>query len=266
MESAELLDLYDREQRREVMFFGFRRETTPHVVRQVSQLGDRSSIAYSHLSGDDVEAVVEREIEYFSDIGHDFEWKVFGHDTPVDLGTRLINRGFEPEEEEALLVLDMAATPIVQKAIPGIDMRRLSTPDALADVRVVEEAVWGEDFSRLIDELSLTLLQAPATLSVYVVYADNQPVSSAWIRFHQGSQFASLWGGSTLPAYRGRGLYRALIETRAAEALARNVRFLTVDASPMSRPILERNGFGLIGFSRPYVWRKERDREASRDM
>jgi hypothetical protein len=31
-------------------------------------------------------------------------------------------------------------------------------------------------------------------------------VCAAWVRFHAGTGFATLWGGPTLPAWRGRGL------------------------------------------------------------
>ena len=84
-------------------------------------------------------------------------------------------------------------------------------------------------------------------LSVYVAYLEGHPVACAWTVFHPGSQFASLWGGSTLAGYRGRGCYTALLASRAQEAQARGVRFLTVDASPMSRPILEKYHFQFLG-------------------
>ena len=80
-------------------------------------------------------------------------------------------------------------------------------------------------------------------MSVYVAYVAGQPASAARIEFHPARQFAELYGGSTVPDQRGRGLYTALVAVRAQEALTRGVRFLTVDASPMSRPILERLGF-----------------------
>ena len=50
-------------------------------------------------------------------------------------------------------------------------------------------------------------------------------------------------GGGTRPDYQGRGVYRALVAARAAEARRRGHRFLTVDARETSRPILERIGF-----------------------
>jgi hypothetical protein len=33
------------------------------------------------------------------------------------------------------------------------------------------------------------------------------------------------------------------------------VRFLTVDASPMSRPILEKLGFRCLTYTTPFVWK-----------
>ena len=68
------------------------------------------------------------------------------------------------------------------------------------------------------------------------------------------TQFAGLWGGATRPAWRGRGIYRALVARRAQFAAARDVRFLQVDASDDSRPILERLGFVAITTTTPYVW------------
>jgi predicted GNAT family acetyltransferase len=58
-----------------------------------------------------------------------------------------------------------------------------------------------------------------------------------------------LWGGATVPAYRKRGLYTALVSARAQEAKARGIRCLTIDASPASRAILEKFGFQLMAYA-----------------
>jgi GNAT superfamily N-acetyltransferase len=63
-----------------------------------------------------------------------------------------------------------------------------------------------------------------------------------------------MWGGGTLPAWRGRGIYRALVAYRAGLAAARGYRYLQVDASPDSRPILERLGFVRLARTTPYIW------------
>nr|PZN49668.1 MAG: hypothetical protein DIU68_19685 [Chloroflexota bacterium] len=115
--------------------------------------------------------------------------------------------------------------------------------------------VWNEDYSDLIARLATDLRDYPDMLSVYAVYVDGRPVSSAWIYVLPGSRFGSMWGGSTLPAYRGRGIYTALVAARVQEARRRGLRFLTIDAGPMSRPIVEKLGFRFITWTFPCKWR-----------
>jgi GNAT superfamily N-acetyltransferase len=87
-----------------------------------------------------------------------------------------------------------------------------------------------------------------------VAMAGDEPVCSARAEFLPGTDFASLWGGGTLPGWRGRGIYRALVAYRAQLAVARGYRYLQVDAMPASRPILERLGFTCLAHTTPYVW------------
>ncbi|QYC42645.1 hypothetical protein Nocox_25210 [Nonomuraea coxensis DSM 45129] len=55
------------------------------------------------------------------------------------------------------------------------------------------------------------------------------------------------------PEWRGRGVYRALVAYRARDALARGYRYLQVDASAESRPILARLGFAALATTTPYT-------------
>ena len=57
-----------------------------------------------------------------------------------------------------------------------------------------------------------------------------------------------------LPAWRGRGIYRALVARRAQLAAERGRRYIEVDASDDSRPILERLGFVPVTTTTPYIW------------
>jgi hypothetical protein len=52
----------------------------------------------------------------------------------------------------------------------------------------------------------------------------------------------------------GRGIYRALIAARAQRAAARSVKYLQLDASDDSAPILRRLGFRAVTTSTTYVW------------
>jgi GNAT superfamily N-acetyltransferase len=94
----------------------------------------------------------------------------------------------------------------------------------------------------------------PEALRVFVAEADGLVVSAGWMRFQRGTSFATLWGGGTLPAWRSRGIYRALVAHRAQLAVERGFELLQVDASDESRPILERLGFTAVTTTTPYIW------------
>ena len=253
---ADLLALFDREQRREIVFPNVRREVTPHVIRHVPLEGMAGGcfIAYSCLDETNADVAIEEQIAYFEGLGLYFEWKHYDHDTPADLLQRLAARGFEIEEAEAVCVLDLADAPAFYWQPVTHDIRRITDPARLADVVAVHDAVWPENAGPLAQLLAQEMAHDAEAIHVYAAYADDKPVCAAWIRFHAGTSFASLWGGSTLPAYRKRGIYSAMLATRAQEARRRGFRFLTIDASPMSRPIVEKHGFQLLTFSHQCKW------------
>ena len=75
-------------------------------------------------------------------------------------------------------------------------------------------------------------------MAAVVAMAGDVPVCAGRVEFHRGTQFASLWGGGTAAAWRGRGVYRAVVAYRARLAAERGYRYLQVDALPDSEPIL----------------------------
>jgi len=258
MDTTEILALYDEEQRRRIEYTSLRREETLHVVRHVDLLGTTLGgvVIYSRLDENNADEVIREQRDYFQKLGQNLEWKHYEHDTPPDLKSRLTSQGFETDEAEAIVALDLEDIPQQLLQPQPLDVRRITDPAQLSDVMLVQDEVW--EAANTVGQraqLEYEMLHAPETISLYVAYAEGRPVSSAWIRFHETSQFASLWGGSTLPDYRQRGIYTAMLAARAQEAMERGVRFLTVDAGPMSRPILEKLGFRVLTISTPCKYR-----------
>lgn len=258
MDKSQIIALYDQDQRKDVEYPDARREVTPNVVRHIntSDIGE-GMILYSRLNEANVEESIREQVIYFESIGQDFEWKVYDYDRPSDLKERLESYGFIVEDAEALVVLDLQDAPEVLWQPVQHNVQRISEPEKVSDVMSIEQQVWNEDFSGLGHRLEEALSNTPEQMSVYVVYIDAQPVSAAWIYFPKQSQFASLWGGATLSDFRKQGLYTALLAVRAQEAKARGVGYLTVDASPMSRPILEKFGFEMIAWTYPCKWKRK---------
>lgn len=255
MNKSQLIALYNQDQRINITYPDLRREVTPTVVRHIDTSGTREgSVIYSQLDSANADETIRGQIRYFESLGQDFEWKLYDYDQPADLQERLIAQGFTREEAEAILVLDLNNAPEGLWQPVHHVVQRITDPEQLADVQTIEEQVWEEDAAWIVDYLGETLRKSPDQMSVYVAYVNGEPASAAWIYYPKQSQFASLWGGATVSRFRKQGLYRALLAIRAQEAKARQVRFLTVDASPMSQPILEQFGFALIAYSYPCKW------------
>ena len=252
MDTRSVLELYDRHERQEASPAGYRREEAECVVRLIDEVGDNNFIAYSKLDGpEEADKAIGREIAYFKGIKRPIEWKYYSHDGPEDLKDRLEAAGFKIGDDEAIMALDLAMAPEWPAPAPGFEIRRLADPGELGDVAAVHSAVWDEDFSPHIPPMASLMRDHADSLSVYVAYIADKPVCAAWIDFPEHSPFASLWGGSTLMDYRKRGIYSAMLAIRAREAQARGYRYLTIDAGPMSRPIVKRQGFELLAMSNP---------------
>lgn len=256
MNAAELLALYDREERRDAQFVNSVREVTPHTVRfrPLPGMPGGGYVLYSDLDEANADAVIEAEIARFQQLGLRCEWKLYDHDRPADLKARLIRHGFVLEEPEALMILDLAEAPEALTRPVTHDVRRITDPALIPEIMTVQESVWSERDIAFVEEAVQELRLGGKYTSYYAAYADGRPVCSARVCFGQGGTFASLWGGATLPEYRGRGFYTALVAVRAQEAIRRGYRFLTIDASPMSRPIVERHGFRLLDYTTPCKW------------
>jgi GNAT superfamily N-acetyltransferase len=160
------------------------------------------------------------------------EWKYYAHDGP-ELRERLVAAGLEPDDEETVVVAEAASIPP-----PPDDVELRIVTDEFVDLAA---SVFGDRF------------ELPERAVAVVAMVDGQPVSGGRVDFEEGVEFAGLFGGITLPEYRGRGLYRATVAKRAELARERGYRWLYSDALPTSRPILERVGFVPITTTTPFT-------------
>lgn len=245
MDRQTILDQFDHDMRVAIEYPDMRKDVLPGLVRFVRQGPGISFITHTALPPDALDAAVKQQLSYFNAIEQIFSWKVYAHDDAAALAERLITHGFIADDPEPVMALDLSNTPPALRAPVTADVRKLSAPAQIDDVVAIEAQVWGGDFGwlrrRMADHMAL-----PGYLSVYVAYADGQPACAGWTYFHLNSRFAGLYGGSTLPQHRRRGLYTALLAARAQEAAARGYCFLLIEPTDMSRPIVSRHGFELL--------------------
>jgi GNAT superfamily N-acetyltransferase len=225
------------------------------VVRTL-RFGKRGFVEYrdlAHLDGEELDMLIARQVHVFATRGEPFEWKLHGHDRPADLPERLRAAGLVPEDTETVVIGPVEVIASEASLPEGVVIREVREPGDFPRLVQLDESMSHEDHS-WIDALAEERAADPQGLSIFVAEAGGRTVCDGWVRFPSGTEFATFWGGFTLPAWRRRGIYRALVAHRAKFAMAHGRRYIEVDASNGSRPILERLGFIPVTTTTPYVW------------
>jgi GNAT superfamily N-acetyltransferase len=259
-ERATLLAAYDAQLRGEAEVQGA--DSWDHVGPLWRGLfTDGAFVSYESLEGvDDVDALIAETVAYFAAIPQvrEFEWKTRGHDRPADLDQRLRAHGLEPDEVETVMVGEASHLAVDVELPAGVTVRRVDdVPEREAVIRAaadMQRDVFGAGHSG--DDVLARLDRMEGRETFWVAEADGRVVSAGRLNRVEGTDFAGLWGGATLPEWRGKGIYRALTAARARFALSEGVRYINSDCTAMSRPILERSGLVAVTTTTPYLWRR----------
>ncbi len=200
--------------------------------------------------------VVERQRDFFAARGQQVEWKTYDYDEPSELPGLLLRAGFVKEDDEALILGEAAPLAEQDLRLPdGVTVRAVDGDEDFSRMQRMLEVVWGTDQSWVTTSLLPTWRERGRSMDVVVVEESREgPVLCAARGEYDESRFTGLWGGSTLPEWRGRGLYRATLLHRARLGLERGNDYVRVDASPDSEPILRRLGLHRVATTTPYVF------------
>jgi hypothetical protein len=227
--------------------------------------GGRGFVTYHGLDGyaSDLPGLVADTAEHYQgDVGiTNVEWKTRGHDHAPGLHDLLTGRGFVAGEPESVMVGPAAELAEDVPPPDGVVLRRISDPDDVRRMCAMLDVAFDDPSPGMADALLRRLALGKDDLELWVAEADGQMVSGGRLEPVAESEFAGLWGGATLPEWRGRGIYRALTAVRARSAVERGKTLLNSDSSEYSRPILERSGLVQITTTTPYEWKRPADQD-----
>jgi GNAT superfamily N-acetyltransferase len=200
------------------------------------------------------------------------EWRDRGEPVRIELsiladataGPALSERGYRLHGFENVLgsSLEEAALPHPD---PAIETSADADPRLWADIAVNAflhmdgtGSVADDTLSR--DQLERELFDyagVPGLLR-YLATIDGEPVGEAALRIDRESRLAQLAGAGTLPAFRGRGVQKALLHRRLADARAAGCDVAVVTTAPgtRSQANVMRRGFVLL-YTRAILVRKE---------
>ncbi|HWS38682.1 MAG TPA: GNAT family N-acetyltransferase [Actinoplanes sp.] len=256
MNHDEVLALFDRQMRRdsraEGPSTGMRLDGA--VLRHVgADELDWNAVVWSDLDETTADEAIDDQVRFFGERGVGFEWKLYGHDRPADLGDRLIAAGFAAEERETLMVGAVADLRLSTDLPPGVRVERVTDAAGVELMAQASERAFGENADWLRHRVLKQLADDPENAHPFVALAGDEPVSGARMDVYPGTDFVGLWGGGTVPGWRGKGIYRALVAERARIAADLGYKYLQVDATDQSRPILQRLGFAALSTTTPYL-------------
>ncbi|MGH3784932.1 MAG: GNAT family N-acetyltransferase [Pseudonocardiaceae bacterium] len=223
------------------------------VIRSAPVPGGWTGVTWSDLDPLSADGVIAEQVNRFAGLARPWEWKHYSYDQPVELPERLVAAGFTPGPAEAVLVAEIAELDLSVPPPVGVELRAVLDQHGVEALVAVHDEVFGGDHFAVGQTLLADLGLRPTTTAAVVAVVVAVPVAAGRVEFHPGTDFASLWGGGTLSAWRGHGVFRSLVAHRAAAASARGFRYLQVDASTDSRPILQRLGFVELATTTPFA-------------
>ncbi len=174
-------------------------------------------------------------------------WEVSSLAEPATLARELVDLGMRPAAVARATIMGLTDVP---KAVASkVVVRRVATlADFEAHVGVTHCAF--NAMAALPAELARIARFGAGDLAAadfvrYNALLDDEVIGAATATFAPGGVI--IHSGSTLPAFRGRGVYSALVLRRWFDAVARGTPALVTRAGRMSRPILSKLGFRAIG-------------------
>lgn len=210
-----------------------------------------NEVVYSRVAAADAERVARETIAQYAELGLPFKWSVGALTEPADFGAVLDRLGFSHWHMRGMAVEPHRWT---YSALPaGISVERVGD-DAFEDYYQAMVRGWATEMAEA-DTWRDSMRQALRTAKYhyYLARVDGVPAGTAGFTVKPRSVY--LVGGNVLAPYRGRGLYRALIDTRLRDIAALGLTLATTQArEATSAPILEKLGFETLYRGRVYKW------------
>lgn len=260
---SRFLTAYDKQLRTDAETPGAASVTTLGPLRLVTFAGGRGFITYQDLGGADagtIRNLVGTALARYraNPVITRVEWKTRGHDHAPGLHQSLLDHGFVPGEPESIMIGEARRLAVGLAPPKGVILRQVNQENDVRAMTAMSALAFGDPpatAAEMADAL-LRRLSREDGMELWVAEADGQVVSAGRLEPVPGTSFAGIWGGSTLPEWRRRGIYRALTAERARSALRLGKTLIHSDSTEYSRPILERYGFLKVSSTTPYLWRR----------
>jgi ribosomal protein S18 acetylase RimI-like enzyme len=155
-------------------------------------------------------------------------------------------RGYRVSEFSNVLVCPLERGESRPAAAPGVQVEQVSENDATLWTRIVAQG-FAEHFPvtpEILEVMELFFYNPQA--SCFLARINGEPVGGGALSIHDG--IAGMFGASTLPTFRNRGVQTALLQARLTRAAAAgcDVALTITQPSSTSQRNVERQGFRVV--------------------
>ena len=226
------------------------REGWYQVVSPTAPGGMANEVAYSVLpEGTDVERLIDETVAIYRACNQPTKWRVGAWSRPLDLGERLLARGFTASTVRGMGICTDHAITVRDAATTSMEVT-LASLDTYIDVL---GRGWGIK-TRPVDRevFAASIEEAPRVSRHFMSFVDGEPAGTGAL-IDRGDH-GYLLGAQVLAKFRGRGAYAALLAVRLASLRDRGIEYAVTHAmDATSAPILERLGFETLFSSQTYT-------------
>ena len=216
-----------------------RRPGWTQIITPSFKNGGFNEVSHAVLAAGEADAVIDAAIARYRDAGIKFRWTVGPDSSPADLGERLERRGLVRSISHAMV----RATDFDEAPPPGVTIERVDASNVDEFTNAMAEG-WSSEPQPLADANALILRSYP-NHRMYLARVDGEPAATAAQVLFERSAY--LLGAVVLPRFRRRGLYRALVAARLADARAAGLALATSHArASSSAPLLAKLGFETV--------------------
>lgn len=206
--------------------------------------GGFNEVAHAVLTHAEADAIIDRTIGEYRALGIQFRWMIDPDSAPADLAERLARRGLTRSVAHGMVRSTEPTGSLAGDDAPGVTVEDVDAR-TVAVYTDTMGAGWSTDPAPLLRAHELALAMPERTHRLFLARVDGVPAGTAsYVAFPRS---AYLLGGVVLPAYRRRGVYRALVAARLRDARQRGIELATCRAQEdTAAPRLERLGFATV--------------------